>query len=916
MQIGIIAFRYKLILLLIFFISSPVSVEARHGELPNRIPEEAPYNLEEAKINQPPYEVHWTTGNSPTVCAGCHQKIFKGWNGSMMANSWRDPVWRAAFLLISRLTATDGNCGTPEPPDGTPRAKVNPYANEDCTSTFDLGTEKYTTKGSGSLLDDFCSRCHMPTNYIDQIAFDDVKKDKNTGREHGLVNSNFNPTSDDGTGVAFATLDKQFRNTQSGKLGISCAVCHLQVDSRNTPYHGYPKSGKEYKPSVGRTPRETLHPEKDQDHISYPAQGVTNLGYAIGSGSYKISPHALVATERFGPLTRTDKMNQKNEYISEVFGRELSYPQGKFTIHKGYYQVKFERGEACGACHDVTNPLTLKNHLGRWVGGFPIERTYSEWANSRYADRPGNRNYNPVFKRDCQTCHMQQDYGKPGTGLTLYREGKPIAPITGSLLPGGPERTVLYTHHFIGGNAFIPNLIGETVSGVETAEYPKLSIHSFSSASSKSKYSNAYWLTDQKGKKSQHSRLAWDRLSNTLTLSIDGPAVVKPGDRAPLKIKIVNEGAGHKFPSGFPEGRIAWLAVRATDLSTGEELPIYDAKWNRTSLGVGYLTNKDMVDPNFPDCNWILPAGSPDPYAYLFRAVASLGDGCPTLALSGATPLNLVVNTDGMPIDRNDQAIDRNNPLGLPQYKDMDGDGDFYDDSFLADTRLRPLPHQEAALDLDRYEVLIPDNITGPVAVSATVYYQSVEAMVSLKFLGNLADTDLDFKLEPGVLKSLNDGRISSSEPAVVEGPPPIPMVVRNRIIKIAGQKDDSPPRFLTYPFKGAKDVYQDVVIKAFFSEPITGIDMSRFSLKDSRNNLISSFVRQIGPGTWALFPHRVFLERNKTYTASLAGPICDYTGNCIDESITWNFTITATEGGGSGDTRIPLGFELTSKSD
>jgi Flp pilus assembly protein TadD len=50
--------------------------------------------------------------------------------------------------------------------------------------------------------------------------------------------------------------------------------------------------------------------------------------------------------------------------------------------------------------------MTIKNRLGHWVGGFPIERTYSEWSSSRYADRPGNKAFDPAFKRDCQTCHM------------------------------------------------------------------------------------------------------------------------------------------------------------------------------------------------------------------------------------------------------------------------------------------------------------------------------------------------------------------------------------------------------------------------------------------------------------------------------------------------------------------------------
>src|SRR5215510_6523976 len=113
------------------------------------------------------------------------------------------------------------------------------------------------------------------------------------------------------------------------------------------------------------------------------------------------------------------------------------------------------------------------------------------------------------------------------------------------------------------------------------------------------------------------------------------------------------------------------------------------------------------VDPNCPGCQWLVPAGSPDPYAWQFKAVASLGDGCPT-------PLNLVVNADGMPIDAAGTVIDRANPLGQPQYRDLNGNGDLYDDVFLVDTRLHPLPHPGATVDLDRYAVVIPPGTVGP----------------------------------------------------------------------------------------------------------------------------------------------------------------------------------------------------------
>ena len=129
----------------------------------------------------------------------------------------------------------------------------------------------------------------------------------------------------------------------------------------------------------------------------------------------------------------------------------------------------------------------------------------------------------------------------------------------------------------------------------------------------------------------------------------------------PLSITIANTGSGHNFPTGFPEGRTAWLAIHAYDLATRKELPIKDNVWNRVSIGVGNLTTEEMVDPNFPGCNWKIPAGSADPYSMQFKAVASLGDGCPTLDLPYASPLNLVTNKEGMPIDEKGTVIDQNN---------------------------------------------------------------------------------------------------------------------------------------------------------------------------------------------------------------------------------------------------------------
>jgi hypothetical protein len=887
------------------------------NDIPNRLPEAAPYVLAEAQAFPPPYHDHWEQEDSPGQCQTCHQKSFDQWNGSMMSNSWRDPAWRAAFLLLARVTSTNGECDTPAPPDGSPKATHNPFAKKDeCASTFDIGTGKYTVSRQGSLLDFFCSRCHMPTDYIDNVPLKNVKFDPHTHLEMAIGDPKFNPTSDNGTGIAFATLDSQYRNTESGKSGIICAVCHTYAETRDTPFHTYASSPSAYTPAPATKPRSELLASLQQDTFGVPDPGKQNLGYSIGAGAYRLSPHAIGFPERFGPLAANEAPVAKDTYTSQIFGQDIPYQRMDPSKHRGYHQAMFLRAEMCAACHDVTNALPIKNSLGKWVGGFPIERTYTEWANSAYADRPGNTNFDPKFKRDCQSCHMQQDYGQPGTAQTLYKDGSPLPPPVDHVANEGGAAHPFFTHHFVGGNAYVTGLIGKDVdqSG-NVAPYPELSSFSFSSADHHSPYSRAVWThTERRGAYAQQARLAWDRLRHVLSMDIKGPAEAQAGSQAPLSITVANTGSGHDFPTGFPEGRTAWLAVHAYDLATGAELAIHDNVWNRTSIGVGNFTTEEMVDPNFPGCDWKIPAGSADPYSIQFKAIASLGNGCPTLDLPYATALNLVTNKNGLPIDKDGHVIDASNPLALPQFKDVNGNGDSFDDSFLRDSRLKPRGRAEYQQKVDRYSVVLPAGIKGPVVVTTAVYYQSVEAVVAAKFLGNLADTNNNFVLEPCVLGGLCDGRTPQTEPPVVEGAPPVPMSVRNFMISISGaQPDATPLRIGVYPAAGSTHVYRDAVVKVFFSRPVQGVDSSKFILIDARGLQLPAGVDQVGAGAWGLFPNQVQFQPGQTYTARLKAGVCDLTGSCTRSDVVWKFTVAKENEQGSGDTGIPTDFRVPS---
>mgnify|MGYP000034149014 CR=1 FL=1 len=87
---------------------------------------------------------------------------------------------------------------------------------------------------------------------------------------------------------------------------------------------------------------------------------------------------------------------------------------------------------------------------------FPVERTFSEWAESEYATTGV---YAPQFAGDkadgmvstCQDCHM-----KDVTGVGCS-EG------------GAPTRSDLGLHDFTGGNTFIGDILPDFYPGVDTA---------------------------------------------------------------------------------------------------------------------------------------------------------------------------------------------------------------------------------------------------------------------------------------------------------------------------------------------------------------------------------------------------------------------------------------------------------------
>ena len=190
-------------------------------------------------------------------------------------------------------------------------------------------------------------------------------------------------------------------------------------------------------------------------------------------------------------------------YVVQEYNQPIRGARGRATHYVPTVQDRFyRRSEFCGICHDVSNPYLSQNARSTAPHlQVPVERTYSEWKLSWYATR-GEAG-------TCQSCHMRRS---PGYA---------------SSLPGSRYRLDVASHDFTGGNIFSPRAVLASWAGVNAAAI----------------------------------REGLERstaiLRKAATLEIVAGRV---GDSVVVLVRLTNL-AGHKLPTGFPEGRRMWLSV-------------------------------------------------------------------------------------------------------------------------------------------------------------------------------------------------------------------------------------------------------------------------------------------------------------------------------------------------------------------
>ena len=217
------------------------------------------------------------------------------------------------------------------------------------------------------------------------------------------------------------------------------------------------------------------------------------------------------------------------------------YPGGTGEPPHAWAHSTYHQSSAlCGNCHDVTTPdtsagplRTLRNASGVDTGiPFPVERTFSEWRGSDFGDvifrdRLGDALTDvPALAsgRICQDCHMPMSQDPMARACTL----------------NDPRPGNVAVHSLAGGNTWIPGVISGQY-GVALQRQPELA-------------QTVLWARAMLQSSAQVQ----------VTPAVFTPPVGSTPGTATLDVKVTNL-SGHKFPTGYSEGRRAWLDVQLRD---------------------------------------------------------------------------------------------------------------------------------------------------------------------------------------------------------------------------------------------------------------------------------------------------------------------------------------------------------------
>ena len=192
-----------------------------------------------------------------------------------------------------------------------PRARHNPFAdrNELRVARSTSADGRHRLARPGSLLDGFCSRCHMPSNYVDNVPLHDVARRPAQRARARPARPGLRPH------LRQRHRDRlRDRRTRSSATRTRARAACSAPSATRSPRRATRRTTRwraasdplqpEYVPAVGagaalgRGARGT-----GRTSSTFPTTASPTWATAIGAGSFRLSPHAIGFPERLGPLT-------------------------------------------------------------------------------------------------------------------------------------------------------------------------------------------------------------------------------------------------------------------------------------------------------------------------------------------------------------------------------------------------------------------------------------------------------------------------------------------------------------------------------------------------------------------------------------------------------------------------------------
>lgn len=460
----------------------------------------------------------------PVTCGACHGGTidqqaghYGNWAGTNMASAARDPIFRANSIIVNNAvkaaTGKDGAgnmCWRCHSPNAWHSGRMNPDLAGKGDGSLLIQDPLLSTDAEGIL----CEMCHRT---IGAVKMEQVPGDPAFNMMKGLddwphLGNDYPQGPLPGNPLGDATLQINDGMTYGGKYAGSVDLFWSDVPIPGTGYTG-------------------------QTYGVYPPGWKNVLGNDIG-GQPVINPDGSTPIHfevPIGPPLIPGSSPPRYDYDKQAVSLEHPTFKGDFI----------RSSEFCGACHDLTVPVL--NH------GMPEQRTYTEWKYSDFG-----RDETAATYKECQECHMP-------TLKHEYSDDAPVSinpdPVVSGWFPYAKDRNPnggTSFHKLTGANRDLPQMMkllypevdiviaGGQPTGRDTRAFPGL----------------------------MSSRdLTWDRASRNTEVTlhdaadiqiISGPAYQPAVGKWEVKVKVINK-SGHRIPSGYPDGRRAWINLEVRD---------------------------------------------------------------------------------------------------------------------------------------------------------------------------------------------------------------------------------------------------------------------------------------------------------------------------------------------------------------